>query len=357
MLVHFDNRTSCNINWTHLLCYFAIISFLNIKFWIWCSDWYNLDKSRRVKPFRCGEYDECIEKAKKHGSQKNTRKYPNQGKYVRREDAILHALEIERKAVRKAAADPPTSSARPRQINGVKKKPSHEIYKSASGERHRASRKRVKNPNDSEEDVKTEGMLRMRDLTEIGSEKEKSSTMKSESLELALVNPNLVNDMNFQFGVGSFGMSTSTSLTAKRKRSNMAQAYENMRKKQKSVPLSKICDGTRVIIPSYCDWVGPKASNKDYPMDMGINNKGTDSSETSSHSTCNGRDSESGGVLGAVLENAASDGFINVPLVMGDFYNGGNFIFPSLTICWLCCIMLVHFGAQEIGLFLIWTSV
>ncbi|CAO2170336.1 unnamed protein product [Urochloa humidicola] len=27
-------------------------------------DWYNLEKSKRVKPFRCGEYDECIEKAK-----------------------------------------------------------------------------------------------------------------------------------------------------------------------------------------------------------------------------------------------------------------------------------------------------
>lgn len=312
----------------HLLLLVCYYSFLNVKFWIWCRDWYNLDKSRRVKPFRCGEYDECIEKAKIHGSQKHIKKYPNQGKYVRREDAILHALEIERNTVRKAAADPPTSSARPKQINGVKKKTSYETYKNASGERRLASKKRVKNPNDSEEDVKTEGMLRMRDLTEIGSEKEKPSKKKTESQELALESPSLVNNLNFQFGgVGSFGMSTSsTSLTAKKKRSNMAQAYENMRKKQKSVPLSKICDGTRVIIPSYCDWVGPKASNKDSSMDTGINNKGPDSSETSSHSTSNGRDFESGGALGAVLENAASDGFIDVPLVMGDFYNGGNFI-------------------------------
>ncbi|KAJ3701972.1 hypothetical protein LUZ61_005677 [Rhynchospora tenuis] len=293
-------------------------------------DYYNLDKSRRVKPFRCGEYDDCIEKAKVHSSQKNAKKYTNQGKYVRREDAILHALEIERSAVRLTAADPSTSSSRPRQINGLKKKPSCSTNKKVAGGRHLASKKKVKNPNDSEEDVKTEGMLRMRDLTEIGSEVVPSKK-KSESQELALVKPNLVNGMNFQLGgVGSFGMSTSSSLTTKKKRSNMAQAYENMRKKQKSVSLSEICDGTRVIIPSYCDW-GPKASNKYYLMDSGTNNKGPDSSETSSHSTCNGRDLESGGTLGAVVEHASSDGFFNVPLVMGDFYEGDLAPFSSCT--------------------------
>ncbi|KAJ4820968.1 Tudor/PWWP/MBT superfamily protein [Rhynchospora pubera] len=294
-------------------------------------DYYNLDKSRRVKLFRCGEYDDCIEKAKLHGSQKHAKKYPNQGKYVRREDAILHALEIERSAVRLAAAGPSTSSSRPKQINGLKKKPSCSTHKKAAGGRHLASKKKVKNPNDSEEDVKTEGMLRMRDLTDIGSEV-LPSKKKSESQELALVKPNLVNGMNFQLGgVGSFGMSTSNSLTTKKKRSNMAQAYENMRKKQKSVPLSEICDGTRVIIPSYCDWVGPKVSNKCYLMDSGMNNKGPDSSETSSHSTCNGRDLESGGALGAVVEHASSDGFFNVPLVMGDFYEGDLAPFSSCT--------------------------
>jgi hypothetical protein len=237
--------------------------------------------------------------------------------------------------VRKTIVDPPTSSTRPRQINGVKKKPSYGTYKNASREPCLApKKKKVKNPIDSEEDVKTEGMLRMRDLTEIGSEKDKPSNKKSESRELALVNTSLVNDLSYQFGgVGGFGMSTSnTSLTAKKKRSNMAQAYENMRKKQKSVPLSKICDGSRVIIPSYCDWVGPKASNKDSSMDLGMNSKGPDSSETSSHSTCNGRDVESVGALGAVLENASSDGFINVPLIMGDLYNGGNSIFQVFTV-------------------------
>ncbi|CAL1388787.1 unnamed protein product [Linum trigynum] len=54
-------------------------------------DWYNLEKSIRVKAFRCGEYDECIERARVAAAN-GTRKAV---KYARREDAILHALEIE----------------------------------------------------------------------------------------------------------------------------------------------------------------------------------------------------------------------------------------------------------------------
>ena len=44
-----------------------------------------------MKAFRCGEYDECIEKAK--ASAANSCK--KAVKYARREDAILHALELE----------------------------------------------------------------------------------------------------------------------------------------------------------------------------------------------------------------------------------------------------------------------
>ncbi|KAF7010871.1 hypothetical protein CFC21_025237 [Triticum aestivum] len=56
-------------------------------------DWYNLEKSKRVKEFRCGEFDACIEKAMAcQGTPVKRRE-----KYARREDAILHALELERK--------------------------------------------------------------------------------------------------------------------------------------------------------------------------------------------------------------------------------------------------------------------
>ncbi|KAI8540575.1 hypothetical protein RHMOL_Rhmol09G0273900 [Rhododendron molle] len=55
-------------------------------------DWYNLEKSKRVKAFRCGEFDDCIERAESSlGMAPKKRE-----KYARREDAILHALELEK---------------------------------------------------------------------------------------------------------------------------------------------------------------------------------------------------------------------------------------------------------------------
>ncbi|KAL7145986.1 hypothetical protein ABFS83_06G010900 [Erythranthe nasuta] len=60
-------------------------------------DWYNLEKSKRVKVFRCGEFDDCIERAEAaQGMPPKKRE-----KYARREDAILHALELERQIVEK----------------------------------------------------------------------------------------------------------------------------------------------------------------------------------------------------------------------------------------------------------------
>ncbi|XP_061376221.1 uncharacterized protein LOC133318242 [Gastrolobium bilobum] len=60
-------------------------------------DWYNLEKSKRVKAFRCGEFDGCIERAE--SSQGMPLK--KREKYARREDAILHALELERQLLKK----------------------------------------------------------------------------------------------------------------------------------------------------------------------------------------------------------------------------------------------------------------
>ncbi|KAG0496824.1 hypothetical protein HPP92_001515 [Vanilla planifolia] len=58
-------------------------------------DWYNLEKSKRVKAFRCGEFDACIEKAE---ALQNI-PIKKREKYARREDAILHALELEKQQV------------------------------------------------------------------------------------------------------------------------------------------------------------------------------------------------------------------------------------------------------------------
>ncbi|CAM8903377.1 unnamed protein product [Rhodiola kirilowii] len=55
-------------------------------------DWYNLEKSKRVKPFRCGDFDECIERAESSVGMPPKKRE----KYARREDAILHALDLEK---------------------------------------------------------------------------------------------------------------------------------------------------------------------------------------------------------------------------------------------------------------------
>ncbi|KAG9141453.1 hypothetical protein Leryth_001885 [Lithospermum erythrorhizon] len=55
-------------------------------------DWYNVEKSTRVKAFRCGEYDGCIEQAEVTAANSSKKVV----KYASKEDAILHALEIER---------------------------------------------------------------------------------------------------------------------------------------------------------------------------------------------------------------------------------------------------------------------
>ncbi|KAG6435044.1 hypothetical protein SASPL_106693 [Salvia splendens] len=76
-------------------------------------DWYNLEKSKRVKAFRCGVFDDCIERAEAaQGMPPKKRE-----KYARREDAILHALELERQLMEKKYGKSGNSS------NGRRKSP------------------------------------------------------------------------------------------------------------------------------------------------------------------------------------------------------------------------------------------
>ncbi|KAL3618259.1 hypothetical protein CASFOL_038580 [Castilleja foliolosa] len=55
-------------------------------------DWYNLEKSKRVKAFHCGDYDHCIEKVKASAFNNPSKKVP---KPTNRDGAILQALELE----------------------------------------------------------------------------------------------------------------------------------------------------------------------------------------------------------------------------------------------------------------------
>ncbi|GMH19674.1 hypothetical protein Nepgr_021515 [Nepenthes gracilis] len=70
-------------------------------------DWYNLEKSKRVKSFRCGEFDACIDRAEaSQGMPPKKRE-----KYARREDAILHALELEKQLLNKKYGNLGTTSS------------------------------------------------------------------------------------------------------------------------------------------------------------------------------------------------------------------------------------------------------
>ncbi|KAL4353954.1 hypothetical protein GQ457_06G014120 [Hibiscus cannabinus] len=80
-------------------------------------DWYNLEKSKRVKAFRCGEFDDCIERAESSQGMPPKKRE----KYARREDAILHALELEKELLKKQGKFDRPSYAKGKSSGSAKK--------------------------------------------------------------------------------------------------------------------------------------------------------------------------------------------------------------------------------------------
>ncbi|TYJ46984.1 hypothetical protein E1A91_A02G157300v1 [Gossypium mustelinum] len=80
-------------------------------------DWYNLEKSKRVKAFRCGEFDDCIERAESSQGMPPKKRE----KYARREDAILHALELEKELLKKQGKFDRPSYAKTKSSSSTKK--------------------------------------------------------------------------------------------------------------------------------------------------------------------------------------------------------------------------------------------
>ncbi|XP_057474878.1 uncharacterized protein At1g51745-like isoform X1 [Actinidia eriantha] len=224
-------------------------------------DWYNLEKSKRVKAFRCGEYDECIEKAK--ASAANSPK--KAVKYARRDDAILEALELESARQSKDHTDFCSKMDKSDVSSLVKESPtlSHSINEtekideelssfvddsnsanelsqsgvsfeepnqvSASREQIVQGRRRRRTPNDSEDDG-TEGVKRMKGLDDLG------------------------------MGVAS---------SLKRKRSQVARVHEFFKRKNRRRPLTKVLESTVMVsVPVTCEQLpGPSGS----PL-LGISN-------------------------------------------------------------------------------------
>ncbi|KAJ6701031.1 TUDOR/PWWP/MBT SUPERFAMILY PROTEIN [Salix koriyanagi] len=259
-------------------------------------DWYNLEKSKRVKAFRCGEYDECIEKAKASAANGNKRVV----KYARREDAILHALEIENARLGKDQLDFFSRSDNLGEEHGSSAKESSMSFSgkedddttdgdSDSEDNSNAIAdsdssldsdsgslsdlapelsqsdtyseepnllgackvqslpgKRRRTPNDSEDDG-TEGIKRMRGLGDLG---------------IGVGDSNTGNCMpNFSSANGSKGYNS----LLKRKRSQVANVNELLKRKNRHRTLTKVLESTTMVcVPVICDQL-PSSSSSPLP--------------------------------------------------------------------------------------------
>lgn len=194
-------------------------------------DWYNLEKSKRVKAFRCGEYDECIEKAKVSAAVSCKKAV----KYARREDAILHALELESSRLSKNC--PKTEKLESKQPDAEEspvclhpedetdKLSGLEYISNSPPELSRGGALvddslqggRRRTPNDSEDDGIEGSKKRMRGLEDIGIG-----------------------------GTSSF----------KRRRSQVAHVHEFLKKKNRRRQLTKVLESTAMVtVPVMCEQV------------------------------------------------------------------------------------------------------
>ncbi|XP_070027418.1 uncharacterized protein At1g51745-like isoform X2 [Nicotiana tabacum] len=310
-------------------------------------DWYNLEKSKRVKAFRCGEYDECIEKAKAAAANSSRKAV----KYARREDAIIHALEIENARLGKdhpnffsridkedgehhtmedshtssnphedgkdldeelTSSEDNSNSAQELSQSGVSfEAPNHVI---ASNEQPVCGRRR-RTPNDSEDDG-TEGSKRMKGLDDLG------------------------------MGVVS---------SLKRKRSQVAHVHDFLKRKNRRRPLTKVLESTAMVsVPIMCEQLPSPTgstlagvseskvhglqsieSGKSSPA---VLNNDTDNisvtcgngkplnvfgyAHDSSLVKCKQKESEISSILG-LSENGSSDRLFDVPLVTEEKHSAG----------------------------------
>ncbi|XP_010488139.1 PREDICTED: uncharacterized protein At1g51745-like isoform X3 [Camelina sativa] len=236
-------------------------------------DWYNLEKSKRVKAFRCGEYDACIEIAKASVSTTSKKAV----KYARREDAIAHALEIESahlakdnpECIEKAS----TSGEVPKRCYSRKgnedsgdvedsgdmaetkvalqsNKSFKKTNKVKASKVQPLSVKRRRTPNDSEDD-RTEGNKRMRGLEDIGlgvgskgkvhvgavlEDKQENNVKSDTNINGSLTNESLSN-----------GSSRDCSPSMKRTRSPVRNANEYSIRRTRQRPLTKVLESTAMV--------------------------------------------------------------------------------------------------------------
>ncbi|KAE9616189.1 putative PWWP domain-containing protein [Lupinus albus] len=323
-------------------------------------DWYNLEKSKRVKAFRCGEYDECIEKAKASAASSNKKAV----KYARREDAILHALELESADIDKeplnlcsgsdksgsehggSAGELPVMSNFGHDNEDVTDDLSDSEDNSNSAPElsqsgisfeepnHSGSLKvqsvqgRRRTPNDSEDDG-TECVKRMRGLEDLGVgvvSKRKVQVQGTGTIETVKhVSASLNNSTtrNCLPNGTSVNGGKDYSSTMKRKRSQVANVHEFLKRKNRRRPLTKVLESTTVVsVPIICDQLPSSSSCPPCEIPNGkISRLDSDDSKkvsslTTHHSDSTGsvKENETFGMPG-IVGSDSSDKLFDVPFI------------------------------------------
>uniref|UniRef100_A0A1J3ITD0 PWWP domain-containing protein n=1 Tax=Noccaea caerulescens TaxID=107243 RepID=A0A1J3ITD0_NOCCA len=314
-------------------------------------DWYNLEKSKRVKAFRCGEYDACIETAKATAMGVSKKAV----KYARREDAIAHALEIENAHLAKdnpelftGADGSCTGKARIRRRVSSKgnedstdvaktEESSISLRKTNYGKASTVkplSEKRRRTPNDSEDDG-TEGNKRMRGLEDIGI----GIGSKAKVQVGALLEPKEENGSESDIKInGSMpngtlanGSSRDCSPSTKGKMLPVVNAIEYAKRTNRRQPLANVLESTAMVcvpvdelVNSDCLLLPGISESK---VSAVINNSNKKSNEVSCenvveaiHSKAKESEISSISVSG---KDESSNGLYDVPLIGEDKYSAG----------------------------------
>ncbi|CAN7083398.1 unnamed protein product [Brassica oleracea var. botrytis] len=224
-------------------------------------DWYVLEKSKSVKAFRCGEYDAHIEKAKAsaaaaRASSKKT------VKCTRRENAIISALEIENAHLAKEdhpdnnlcseEEDDEVTESEDRGEAEDELDSAPELLQSSMSSQNvgalvKVEPKRRRTPNDSEDDG-TEGTKRMRGLEDIGKEHVGATVLHRQEMG-SICSVNLSNSY-----IASNGYKACSPLSLKRKRSQVTNASECSKRKNRSRQLTKVLECTAMVcVPGTSD--------------------------------------------------------------------------------------------------------
>ncbi|XP_059303135.1 uncharacterized protein At1g51745 [Lycium ferocissimum] len=293
-------------------------------------DWYNLEKSKRVKAFRCGEYDECIEKAKAAAANSSRKAV----KYARREDAIIHALEIESARLGK---DHPDFFSRTDKEDGEH----HTLEESHTSSNPLEYGKEL----DEELTTSEDNSNSAQELSQSGvSFEAPNHTIASEQQPLCGTRRRTPNDSEDDGTEGSkrmkglddLGMGVVSSL--KRKRSQVAHVHDFLKRKNRHRPLTKVLESTAMVsVPIMCEQLPSPTESKGFGLQTNesgksfptVLNNDTDSISVTcgngkpdafghTHDSflvkCKQKENEISSILG-LSENGSSDRLFDVPLV------------------------------------------